>query len=410
MSIHFETPKTSARVEKYDLVFSRWFLGPFMQKKMENYCISKSTTQSLQAQKAKSTSARHRLDCKPWYLYMIFTDFIHPRWCRISSINSIKNARKWQWNHILETKDANHHARSQLASRRGKDSHPALPNFSPTFGGVGNSSKWHRSALSKLLKTCWNPGTLRFCATWCDFLTDKTEQAGWLVQPFSHFLNHRGPPSPMLLAKMSSRHHLGKRCAELGSDWCIYRNFECKKASMRQCLVDVLYIFIFLMHRLSPCPFLWLQIHQHWHQKLSKKGQTSLQNKNVSLACFPVSEKNIHIYIYMYIYIILLCALLAWLGWAFAWPACEHGFPRIAALALLGCWCHFVCSRLTLPWLHAHAKPNVACRQMCAAVCFFLTTGGKPVWGSIFDWIKKHVPIPTLIWLSSIANINIFGA
>ena len=61
MSIHFETPKTSARVEKYDnrLLFSRWFLGPFMQKKMENSCISKSTTQSLQAQKAKSTSARH---------------------------------------------------------------------------------------------------------------------------------------------------------------------------------------------------------------------------------------------------------------------------------------------------------------------------------------------------------------
>ena len=27
--------------------------------------------------------------------------------------------------------------------------------------------------------------------------------------------------------------------------------------------VDVLYIFIFLMHHLSPCPFLWLQIHQH---------------------------------------------------------------------------------------------------------------------------------------------------
>ena len=144
--------------------------------------------------------------------------------------------------------------------------------------------------------------------------------------------------------------------------------------------VDVLYIFVFLMHHLSPCPFLWLQIHQHWHQKLSKKCQTSLQNKK-NLWHISLCQKKIKEY----------CCARCWLGWVGPSPGlpCEHGFRRIAALALLGCWCHFVCSRLTLPWLHAHAKPNVACRQMCAAVCFFLTTGGKPVWGSIFDWIKK---------------------
>ena len=89
MSIHFETPKTSARVEKYDnrLLFSRWFLGPFMQKKMENSCISKSTTQSLQAQKAKSTSARHCTSiANPYTVYALTWNPKQPDFFMVVSI------------------------------------------------------------------------------------------------------------------------------------------------------------------------------------------------------------------------------------------------------------------------------------------------------------------------------------
>lgn len=254
------------------------------------------------------------------------------------------HARKWQWNHILETKDANHHPRSQLASRRGKDSQSfcnlfflALPNFSPTFLGVENSSKWHRSALSKLLKTCWNPGTLRFCATWCDFLNavllpSKTEQAAWLVRPFSHFLNHRGPPSPMLLAKMSSRHHLGARRAELGSDWCLFRNFECKKARMRQCLGWMFCIYSYFWCIISLLVLFFGCKYTSIDTKKYQKRVKQVCKMKMFLWHFSRCQKK-------YIKEILLCALLAWLSWAFAWPA--------------------------------HAKPNVACRQMWAAVCFF---------------------------------------
>ena len=267
------------------------------------------------------------------------------------------HATKWQWNHILETKDANHHPRSQLASRRGKDSQSfcsfflALPPFFPNLLGVGNSSKWHRSALSKLLKTCWNPGTLRFCATWCDF---------WPM-----FCCHRKPSRPDDLSNhfptSSITEGLHRRCfwqrcrrvitwakdvpSELGSDRCMR---QCLGRWMF-CIYSYFWCIISLLVLFFACKFTSIDT------KKSKKGQTSLQNKNVSLAYsyFPVSEK-----IY-YIKKILLCALLAWLGWAFAWPA--------------------------------HAKPNVACRQMWAAVCFFLTTGGKPVWGSIFDsiWLNQ---------------------
>ena len=276
------------------VVLSRWFPGPVMQEKTKKCCISKSAAQSFPAHKAKSTSARYwRLRCRPLYRYMISK--VQPSdneimFWRPEMRTSIPGAN---WQQAGETNFFTSHDHFLWflgASQSFCNSSLPYPVFLSSWGL--EFPQWHISALSKLLKRVeilehfdcvllevisW----LMFCYHPKPCKPDDLSNHGPLLQS-------KRPPSPMLLAKMSSRHHLG--CKMCPASWDrIGAFFEISNAKRQACSDAMPCV---LMHHISP--FLWLKVHHH-----------SLTQKNV--------KKN----------------RLGWQG---------------------------------------HAKPKVACRQMCAAV------------------------------------------